>query len=127
MNNFFKKIKKIIVRKRRYAAIGVIIVSNEESIKALREQTVDPRYDLVPIYSDLRLKMYPFEYPEATLKRKRKSIKKQVGKHNFKVLQGFWTFGIDFFDMQEYQDLLVKKAEKKARKKAKKKAEAQED
>ncbi len=126
MKDFFKRAKKFFKKRKRYATIGSVYLSNKESIEALRAQTNDVRYDLVPAYDMLRFEIHPYEWPESTLKRKRKAIKKQVGKHKFRILQGFWTFGIDFFDSEDYQDLLIKRAEKKARKKAEKAATAQE-
>lgn len=115
MKKTLKKIKKLFKFRphKTYTPIATLILSNRNEIESLRIQTGDERYDLVPIYDNLRFELYPMEFAESRLRRKRKLIKKAVGKHKFKILQGFWTFGVNFFNMEEYQNLLKERELKK--------------
>lgn len=119
MKKLFKKIKKYLKFKphKTYTPILTLILSNRKEIESLKSQTQDNRYDLVPIYEDLKFDLYPMEFSDSRLERKRKLIKKKVGKYNFKILQGFWTFGIDFFDMEEYSEIIIARENKRPSKK----------
>lgn len=118
--NKFKKILKKLNKFRLYkgyTSIATIVLSNSAEIAALAKSSEDPQYYLVPKYQDLEFDILPYERPEDHLYRKRKAIKKKIGKTNFKILLGYWTLGIAFFETEEYRVLALKKKEKKKKKK----------
>jgi len=117
--NKFKKILKRMNKFRLYkgyASIATIILSNSEELDALiksSEGIQRTQYQLVPKYHDLEFDIYPYERPADRLARKRKAIKKKIGKTNFKILLGYWTLGTEYFETEEYRILALKKKKKR--------------
>ena len=110
--NKFKKLLKKLKKFRLYkgySPIAVVVLSNAEELNTLADSSNDSRYLLVPQYHHLEFDILPYERMSDRLTRKRRSIKKKIGKTRFKILLGYWSLGVEFFETEEYQALSLKK------------------